>query len=59
MLIVNFYLPTYTNAQAIAGGYEHSISLCKDNTVKAWGDYLFGQLGDGGTLTDDTSIPGM
>ncbi|MEX2237778.1 MAG: RCC1 repeat-containing protein, partial [Dehalococcoidia bacterium] len=37
---------------AIAAGGAHSLALLSDGTVRAWGDDLFGQLGDGGTNTD-------
>jgi alpha-tubulin suppressor-like RCC1 family protein len=31
---------------AIAAGYYHSLALCSDGTVVAWGNNSFGQLGD-------------
>jgi hypothetical protein len=36
---------------AIAAGGNHSLALCRDGTVAAWGDNGFGQLGD------DTTTP--
>jgi len=36
-----------TNVSAIAGGQYHSVALRKDGTVWAWGQNVFGQLGDG------------
>ena len=39
---------------SIAGGYEHSLVLCTDGTLVAWGSNSSGQLGDG-TTTDRTS----
>ncbi len=35
----------------IAAGKEHSVALCSDGTVWAWGDNSYGQLGDG-TIQD-------
>jgi len=32
---------------AIAAGWEHSIALMADGTVKTWGDNYYGQLGNG------------
>jgi alpha-tubulin suppressor-like RCC1 family protein len=32
---------------AIAAGYQHSLALCSDGTVAAWGNNSSGQLGDG------------
>ena len=37
-------------AQKIAGGNGHSLSICSDNTIRAWGDNGLGQLGNG-TIT--------
>jgi alpha-tubulin suppressor-like RCC1 family protein len=34
---------------AIAAGYEHSLALLSNGTVKAWGRNDFGELGDGTT----------
>ena len=31
---------------AIAAGYAHSLALCSDGTVAAWGENNYGQLGD-------------
>src|SRR5205085_491230 len=32
---------------AIAAGLSHSLALCSDGTVAAWGLNIYGQLGDG------------
>ncbi len=49
---------------AIAAGDSHSLALCSDGTVAAWGANFAGQLGDGSTtnrlsptLVDSTSAP--
>lgn len=39
---------------AVAAGGQHSLALCSDGTLVAWGDGSYGQLGDGGVL-DRTS----
>jgi alpha-tubulin suppressor-like RCC1 family protein len=36
---------------AVAGGYLHSLALCADGTLAAWGYNLFGQLGN------DSAVP--
>jgi alpha-tubulin suppressor-like RCC1 family protein len=42
-------------AQKIACGNEHSLVVCKDSTVWAWGSNEYGQLGNG-TL-DSSAVP--
>lgn len=49
-------LPVYSFAQRIAAGGYHSLSLCDDGTVKAWGSNGRGQLGDGTNLDRTTSV---
>lgn len=39
---------------AVAAGGQHSLALCSDGTLAAWGDGSFGQIGDNGVL-DRTS----
>lgn len=39
----------------IAAGAHHSLALASDGTVFAWGDNVFGQLGDGSGV--DSSVP--
>ncbi|MEX2237780.1 MAG: hypothetical protein WEB00_09625 [Dehalococcoidia bacterium] len=41
-----------TTVTAIAGGGSHSLALLGDGTVRAWGNDLEGELGDGGTDTN-------
>lgn len=36
---------------AVAAGYWHSLALCSDGTIAAWGHNIYGQLGDN-TWTD-------
>ncbi len=42
---------TVTNAQTVAAGGWHSLAICSDSTVKAFGENATGELGDG-TSTD-------
>ncbi|MBF0370723.1 MAG: DUF1566 domain-containing protein [Magnetococcales bacterium] len=39
----------------IAAGYQHTIALTESGSVWAWGNNLFGQLGNGGT--EDSATP--
>ncbi|HEX7318213.1 MAG TPA: S8 family serine peptidase [Pyrinomonadaceae bacterium] len=43
-------IPNFGGVAAIAGGENHAVALKTDGTVWAWGDNLYGQLGDG-TIT--------
>ena len=40
---------------AVAEGYLHSLALCGDGTLSAWGYNLFGQLGNGSAVP--SSVP--
>ncbi|MBB5031505.1 RCC1 domain-containing protein [Prosthecobacter vanneervenii] len=40
---------------AISAGFNHSLALCSDGTVAAWGDGSQGQLGNGSTSS--SSVP--
>ena len=44
---------------ALAAGYNHSLALCSDGTVAAWGANFYGQLGDntGGQTGDKSLVP--
>jgi alpha-tubulin suppressor-like RCC1 family protein len=46
-----------TGAKGVAAGSYFSLALMKDGTVRAWGDNIVGQLGDGtsGTGTNKTT----
>lgn len=41
---------------AIAAGGEHSLALCSDGTLAAWGRNRFGQLGDNSTINRPTPV---
>jgi alpha-tubulin suppressor-like RCC1 family protein len=53
------FLGVYPNApqaktvrQSIAAGSTHSLAVAADGTLLSWGSDLFGQVGDGGSSTD-------
>lgn len=48
--------PSISTAQTIAGGGIHSLAICNDSTVMAWGDNYYYQLGDG-TTTFGSNVP--
>jgi hypothetical protein len=44
---------------AVAGGYEHSIALIGNGTVKDWGTGTFGQLGTGEAIDSLTPVAAL
>ncbi|MDP1579159.1 MAG: choice-of-anchor D domain-containing protein [Candidatus Didemnitutus sp.] len=42
---------------AVAAGAAHSVALCDDGTVVAWGYNVYGQLGDGSTFARTFPTP--
>jgi alpha-tubulin suppressor-like RCC1 family protein len=59
-------LPTLVNEEgclagktviATAAGAGHSVALCADGTLAAWGDNLYGQLGNNSTTNSRVPIP--
>ncbi len=41
----------------LAGGYEHSLALCSDGTLAAWGYNLYGQLGNNSFNNSSLPVP--
>jgi len=41
---------------AVAAGNDHSLALCSDGTLAAWGPYSNGRLGDGGTASSTVPV---
>ncbi|MCN9243591.1 Ig-like domain repeat protein [Streptomyces sp. RY43-2] len=56
---VETLLPTGTQVTAVAAGGFHSLALTSDGRVLAWGDNLFGQLGDGTTIERLTPVEAL
>ncbi|MDZ4289316.1 MAG: cadherin-like beta sandwich domain-containing protein, partial [Prosthecobacter sp.] len=42
---------------AVAAGYQHSVALCSDGTLAAWGDNFEGQLGDNKNSAPQSLVP--
>jgi alpha-tubulin suppressor-like RCC1 family protein len=62
VMIITFYfclifLPMISFAQTIGAGVGHSISVCQDLTVMAWGRNSEGELGNGTTTESHTPVP--
>ena len=49
-------IPDLSDVVAIDTGFDHSLALLKDGTVRAWGQNRFGQLGDGTTMNRDRPV---
>lgn len=57
LLIINFQLSIVTCfSQTIAGGGEHSVSICNNGTVMTWGNNYDGELGDGTNSNSNTPV---
>jgi alpha-tubulin suppressor-like RCC1 family protein len=56
LLLIQFYVLKLSHAQVIAGGGAHSISLCNDGKVMAWGRNAAWQLGDGTNVPKSTPV---
>lgn len=56
ILFTNLYFSGLNYAQKIAGGIHHSIAICPDGSVIAWGRNLEGQLGNGTTTNSSTPV---
>lgn len=55
--IFSFCVLLSIKAQVIATGGRHSIVLCSDSTVKAWGYNGYGQLGNGNIMEQHSGVP--
>lgn len=42
---------------AVSGGYLHTLALCSDGTLAAWGYNIYGQLGNGGNAASAVPVP--
>ncbi len=55
-------IPGLTGVKQVAAGWDHSVALMNDGTVKAWGSNEYGQLGipdQVDSLMDPTTIPDL
>jgi alpha-tubulin suppressor-like RCC1 family protein len=50
-------MPTGVTVTAIAAGGDHSLALTSTGQVYAWGSNIYGQVGDGTTVSRDTPVP--
>ncbi|MEY3896593.1 MAG: hypothetical protein RLZZ214_2113 [Verrucomicrobiota bacterium] len=41
---------------SVSAGFYHSLALCSDGTVAAWGDNFFGQLGNNSTTSSGVPV---
>ena len=55
LVIISVFILQTLQAQRIAAGGWHSLAVCADSTIKAFGENASGQLGDG--TTTDSNIP--
>ncbi len=46
-----------SNAQVVAAGYGHTLTICADSTVMAFGSNITGQLGNGTTSSSNLPVP--
>ena len=48
--------PAGVTATAVAAGYESAYAIGSDGNLYAWGDNVYGELGDGNTNDSDTPV---
>ncbi|MBI4947713.1 MAG: T9SS type A sorting domain-containing protein [Bacteroidetes bacterium] len=46
IFLLSLFLLTKAKAQTFAGGQKHSLAVCADGSVRAWGYNNYGELGD-------------
>jgi alpha-tubulin suppressor-like RCC1 family protein len=47
LIFLLFIIANNSYAQRVSAGGRHSLSICADSTVQAWGYNGYGQLGNG------------
>ena len=54
-------IPGLTDVMAVSAGFDHSLALLKDGSIRAWGGNKYGQVGDGTTVDRATPVlvPGI
>ena len=55
-LIFSLFLAGQVNAQFIAGGGSHSMAVCTDSTMRAWGFNSAGELGNGSGFPSNVPV---
>ena len=55
-ILVFFCFTVAADGQTIFGGMEHSLSICDDHTVMAWGRNTYGQLGTGNNTNRNVPV---
>lgn len=56
VFILSLIVASAVNAQQIAGGASHTLVICSNGTVQAWGENSNGQLGDSTTVPSLTPV---
>ncbi len=56
-VFILFFITTISFAQQVSGGGSHSIALCTDGSVKAFGDNYNFQLGDTNNVIYSSDVP--
>jgi alpha-tubulin suppressor-like RCC1 family protein len=54
---VGVSLPSGTTVTAVAGGSLHTLALTSTGSVLAWGDNVYGQLGNGTNVSSAVPVP--
>ncbi len=57
VVAISVLVPLSLFSQRIAAGGRHSLAICADSTVRAWGYNGYGQLGNGTKVEQHTSVP--
>lgn len=55
-LFLLLFVTTFSNSQVISGGYGHTLVICADSTVKAFGLNVSGQLGNGTATASNVPV---
>lgn len=56
VFISKYFVPPNVSAQTVAAGGRHSLLICADSTVQAWGYNGYGQLGNSNTTEQHSGV---